>query len=150
VSRLGKPAANYALGLIQPLPYLSTADLLGNPYADPETHQPRDGQKSRDLSDGNKSPLSPADRRRNARQHPDGSLVIFGGQWPIIGPVPKTSSGSDLVRLEASIAASATSAFWFRVVQRLCLCLEYSSLVGLRSKTSLNRYEGSHHLAVQP
>src|SRR6266498_3569812 len=39
MSRLGKPVARSALDLIQPLPYSSRADLLGNPYAGPETHQ---------------------------------------------------------------------------------------------------------------
>jgi len=37
--RLGKHAATNASRLIQPLPFLSTAELLGNPYAGPETHQ---------------------------------------------------------------------------------------------------------------
>src|SRR6266545_2957143 len=39
MSRLGKSVARSALNLIQPLPYSSRADLLGNPYAGPETHQ---------------------------------------------------------------------------------------------------------------
>ena len=39
VPRLSKHAATNASHLIQPLPYLSTADLLGNPYAGSETHQ---------------------------------------------------------------------------------------------------------------
>ena len=39
VPQLGKHAATNASRLIQPLPYLSTAELLGNPYAGPETHQ---------------------------------------------------------------------------------------------------------------
>ena len=39
VPRLGKHVAQNASRLIQPLPYLSTAELLGNPYAGPETHQ---------------------------------------------------------------------------------------------------------------
>src|SRR6266511_4788875 len=39
MSRLGKSVARSALNLIQPLPYSSRADLLGNPSAGPETHQ---------------------------------------------------------------------------------------------------------------
>src|SRR5260221_300515 len=39
VSRLGKHVAQKASRLIQTLPYLSMAELLGNPYAGPETHQ---------------------------------------------------------------------------------------------------------------
>ena len=43
--------------------------------------------------------------------------IVSGGQWPTIRPVPKTSSGSDLVRLEASIAAFGHLAW---AAPRLC------------------------------
>ena len=131
--QVGKPA----LRLCQrPCPYwqarMSAASLT-------VLYDEKDGQMSRVFwlkNKRNKYPLSPVRRRRGVRGHSQVVSIVSGGQWPTIRPVPKTSSGSDLVRLEASIAAFGHLAW---AAPRLCLCAEDRTPAAWMSKNSCER-----------